>query len=560
MARFTQSAAFTPSNTDDGSAVRYSATAKAFEDFGNKMLKIHTDNRIKDAQGDAQKADFKNPTLKDNNTIYGNTFDSLVIKGHQASVQSAFSNRIKELAVEFQDDPDKFREMADIRAKEALKNEVLPQIAGESSIYFENQILSAQTILKNKAMQKGLNWAAEAQSKLHDDRVNTVLTSQFEGLPQEMIDTNYDAVLVGLIEDPTISPTEKQLKIEELDKSMVEQKHLGKISRLPLSQQLDYITSLEGNIDGKATVKEWKSFLNSARKEVSNRTAIKNAQTAADNKAYSEHLFNGGSREKPYGMLTSDHRKALNAFDKARTASLNNSKKEFPARKKWLELNKIQSDPSRSKEAAEMNVWHYAEFLTPTELNHALSQQQEIQSGKGTAAEYKPYIDIAILDIFDKPLSSDNESKKISRIEARSALAIMLDDEGKRKGSPLTESEIKAVTNKAGWYKSPEREDTVWGVPFGTTDTKLKDIITEGNALDISLYLKEQNIKVTAENVTAFQAGLEEDAGLIEKLIEQLNETQPPSQQLDKDKVEDQMFIYHKYLHENLREQLNQNK
>lgn len=549
MARFTQSAAFTPSNTDDGSTARHSATAKAFGDFSNTMLKKYTDDSIKEAQTEAQKADFKNPTLKDNNTIYGNTHDQIVIKGHQASVQSAFSNRIKELAVEFQDDPNTFREMADIRAKEALNNEVLPQIKGESSIYFENQIVSAQTILKNKAMQKSLDWTAETFAKLHNDNINAVLTSQFEGLPQEMIDTNYDAVLVGLREDPTISPTEKQLKIEELDKSMVEQKHLGKIKRLPLSQQLDYITSLEGNIDGKATVKEWKSFLNSARTEVSNRTAIKNAQTAADNNAYLERLFNGGSREKPYGMSTYDHRKALNTFDKSVTAELTNSKKKLPSRIKAAEMYEIFGNPKYAKIASEVNIYQeWGEHITDKELTWALKQQLNILHGKGTESNYKPYIDTAILEMFGKPSVSDSDEKKIIRIEARSALTLILDSEGEKQRRPLDESQIKAITNKAALHHSLDREDTLLGLKLGTTtNTKSKEIFKDGRAQDIGLYLKNQGATASVENITAVQAALEENEGAIEKKIEELNKNRLPNDQLDKDRIEDILYTYRLY-------------
>ena len=61
MARFTQSQAFRPSNTDDGSAARSSSAAKAFQSFGSRFTQMHADKRVADAKKDAQQADFKNP-------------------------------------------------------------------------------------------------------------------------------------------------------------------------------------------------------------------------------------------------------------------------------------------------------------------------------------------------------------------------------------------------------------------------------------------------------------------------------------------------------------------
>lgn len=137
MARFTQSQAFRPSNTDDGSAARYSATAKAFGDFSNTMLNKYAENTVRDAKKDAQNVDLKNPVLVDNNTIYGDAFDKEAKQLYLTSLENDSVARLGELAAENANDPKAFNELVAARRKASV-DQLPQQMKGSATVLYDS--------------------------------------------------------------------------------------------------------------------------------------------------------------------------------------------------------------------------------------------------------------------------------------------------------------------------------------------------------------------------------------------------------------------------------------
>lgn len=292
MARFTQSAAFTPSNTDDGSAARYSATAKAFGDFSNTMLNKYAENTVRDAKKDAQNVDFKNPTLVDNNTIYGNTFDEIVLKGHQADVRMSMTNKLNELMVANKDNPLAFKASADEIRKEMMK-EVHPNVKGATEIYFNSQIEQGFGKLRTNQMivEKGV-----AEGKMNQEIQDLAAKANLdarEGADDSINASNLNAISAAIYNAPHLNENQKETALRSAIIGVVNNVHLFDINAKGTSEaKYAYLDGIKDDVPETHTVEEWDNFVAQARARIARDDAIAEGQkvkaTAENNRLFSD--------------------------------------------------------------------------------------------------------------------------------------------------------------------------------------------------------------------------------------------------------------------------------
>jgi hypothetical protein len=278
MARFTQSQAFRPSNTDDGSAQLQSQAAKAFGAFGDTLLKEHTKNRIKDAQTDAQQADFKNPTLVDNNTIYGNTFDQIVLKGHQAEVRSSMTNKLNELMVENEEDPIAFRASAEKVYKERMK-EVHPNIKGITGQYFNQQIEKGFGKLRSNQMIVAKEVSETKQSQEIQEMFDTAKRDSREGKSDEIV-AGQVAATIAAIHSATFLDENQKAKMEgDVIAGVFEETHIADIDgKRTAEEKYKYLDGIKDDVPDTHTVEEWDAFVSRARTRIARDKAIDEGQ------------------------------------------------------------------------------------------------------------------------------------------------------------------------------------------------------------------------------------------------------------------------------------------
>lgn len=278
MARFTQSQAFRPSNTDDGSAQLQSQAAKAFGAFGDTLLKEHTKNRIKDAQTDAQQADFKNPTLVDNNTIYGNTFDQIVLKGHQAEVRSSMTNKLNELMVENEEDPIAFRASAEKVYKERMK-EVHPNIKGITGQYFNQQIENGFGKLRSNQMIVAKKVSETKQGQEIQEMFDTAKRDARERKSDEIV-AGQVAATIAAIHSATFLDENQKAKMEgDVIAGVFEETHIADIDRKRTAEEkYKYLDGIKDDVPDTHTVEEWDAFVSRARTRIARDKAIDEGQ------------------------------------------------------------------------------------------------------------------------------------------------------------------------------------------------------------------------------------------------------------------------------------------
>lgn len=323
MARFTQSQAFRPSNTDDGSAARSSSAAKAFQSFGSRFTQMHADKRVADAKKDAQQADFKNPELKDNNTMYGDTFDAAVLKGHLATVQSYVSNRIAELATEHQEDPVTFAATSKELIKESLKG-VNENVRGTAGIYFNNQAESQLSKLTQNAMEKARQEASVAQAEAHNDGLEVVLRGIANKEPPEVTAQNFQVFKAGVDADTSLTETERSNALEKAAQGMVEQTHFTDMDGMSAERAFKYLDSINDYVPNTHSPDEWESFVSKARTRILRQKSIEDGskvQSTARHTAQVKNVLTALGNGYPvddktyraiYGQSDDKQRKLLN--------------------------------------------------------------------------------------------------------------------------------------------------------------------------------------------------------------------------------------------------------
>ena len=292
MARYTQSQAFQPSNTDDGSAQFHSNAAKAFGAFGDRFLKEHAENRIKDAEFDAQQADFKNPTLKDNNTIYGNTFDEIVLKGHQADVRMSMTNKLNELMVANEDNPLAFKASADEIRKEMMK-EVHPNVKGATEIYFNSQIEQGFGKLRTNQMivEKGV-----AEGKMNQEIQDLAAKANRdarEGADDSINASNLNAISAAIYNAPHLNENQKETALRSAIIGVVNNVHLSDINAKGTSEaKYAYLDGIKDAVPETHTVEEWDNFVAQARARIARDDAIEKGKVAAEGISHRTNLTN----------------------------------------------------------------------------------------------------------------------------------------------------------------------------------------------------------------------------------------------------------------------------
>jgi len=229
MARFQERAAWTNPSTDTGQSQMYGSLAQKLQGYAGTLMDVHQDVRIADAKEEASQADPREGELKNDVTVFGKTFNDIMIRSNQAAIKSDYSLRLEELYINNQDNPEGFK-MAVEESKEASLANALPQTRQMLEIGYDNlaggysnQILAGE---KRKALKEAELEQKNAVSRFQRDIERFIATGQDKSAYEEV------AGLKTFLDSGDFTDEEKRVIIENTEKSINEQLRMNELETL----------------------------------------------------------------------------------------------------------------------------------------------------------------------------------------------------------------------------------------------------------------------------------------------------------------------------------------
>ncbi len=227
MARYQEQPGFRPTSVDTGESQMYGGLAQKFAGFSGKMMGIHEQYRVAQAQEDAAAAAPIGSELKDNITSYGTAYNDVLLRANQAATKSVYSLKLEEIAAKHPNNPAAFAAEANAIRSEVLAN-ALPPVRQMMEIGYDNLSSSYLNRVKAKHKSESLR-VAKLESKAGVERTQSGIARcvrsgdyasaavEFEGLRQMLTLSGLAQVEQDIILSSTRREMDEQLRLNELD-------------------------------------------------------------------------------------------------------------------------------------------------------------------------------------------------------------------------------------------------------------------------------------------------------------------------------------------------------
>lgn len=161
--------------------------AETLQGFGQYGLGKYKELRVQQAKEEAQQVApaMEAPALNSPSTIYGQTYNDIVVAGHQASVKNGYTAKLTELAQLHGNDPVSFEQKAKAYKAEMLNN-VSPELRNGVSLDFDHAMISplarSKKVFETEAMNQSITDITAGVNTAMDDAAKAARDGNIVGL------------------------------------------------------------------------------------------------------------------------------------------------------------------------------------------------------------------------------------------------------------------------------------------------------------------------------------------------------------------------------------------